>query len=345
MAYEPEGDMKGVSSPYPVGWMLKYIDFYKQAETRHPAGIIGILRNYPVMGKFTYYAPYDGELRPIPSMYMLQEQGDKLKAQVSAGKATAKIVLHAIVKPKTGESANVYAVLPGQSANTLIIHSHHDAPFRSGVEDSSGVGMVLGLAKYYSQVPQAERPYTLVFLFTGGHMAGAFTDRDFIAIHSKDILSRTLYDIAIEHISDDYMPPPYQSTGGAQPRGVFISEHPVTVGLYATSVVSAHASRTLLFPTGTPLGVPTDASPFQKAGTSIVSLISGPTWLFDDDDTLDRVARNQLVPLTRMYIDFIARLAATPEFLLRMNLTAFVLGLLIIIFSPLAAMFLAFRKR
>ena len=344
MAYEPENMLKGWSHPYPIGWMLKYIPFYEQAEARHPAGIIGILQGYPDLGKFTYYAPYEGELRSIPSMYLLPAAGDRLKAQVAAGKTTARIVLEARTAPGAGESANVYAVLPGQSDRAIIFHSHHDSPWRSGVEDSSGVGMVLALARYYAYLPVSDRPFTMIFLFTGGHMVGGATNDDFIEKHKGDLLPQSLFDIAIEHIADDYVPPA-APTGNAEPRGVFITENPVTVSLYAKSVADAGLSRTLVFPTGTPLGVPTDAQQYGRAGLPVVSMISGPVWLFDDDDTLDRVHKASLAPMARMYIDFVSRLAATPEFLLRFNLTWAVLGLLALIMSPLAALFLAYRRK
>ena len=344
MAYEPENMLKGWSHPYPIGWMLKYIPFYEQAEARHPAGIIGILQGYPDLGKFTYYAPYEGELRSIPSMYLLPAAGDRLKAQVAAGKTTARIELEARTAPGAGESANVYAVLPGQSDRAIIFHSHHDSPWRSGVEDSSGVGMVLALARYYAYLPVSDRPFTMIFLFTGGHMVGGATNDDFIEKHKGDLLPQSLFDIAIEHIADDYVPPA-APTGNAEPRGVFITENPVTVSLYAKSVADAGLSRTLVFPTGTPLGVPTDAQQYGRAGLPVVSMISGPVWLFDDDDTLDRVHKASLAPMARMYIDFVSRLAATPEFLLRFNLTWAVLGLLVLIMSPLAGLFLAYRKK
>ena len=343
MAYEPEKMLKGWAHPYPIGWMMKYSSFYDKVKERQPAGIIGILRGYPDMGNFTYYAPYEGILRPIPSMYLKAEAGDRLKAQVAAGKTSVKLVLDARVAVMGGESANVYAVLPGQSDKIIIFHSHHDSPWRSGVEDSSGVGVVLGLAKYYSQVPLADRPYTLIFLLTGGHMVGGATDVDFVEKHQADILPKAMYDIAIEHIADDYLPPA-APTGNAEPRGVFMTENPVTVALYAKSVAAAGLSRTLVFPTGTPLGVPTDAQDFGRAGIPVVTLISGPAWLFDEHDTLDRVDVARLAPLSAMYIDFASRIGATPQWLLRLNLTWATLVLLLVM-SLLAALFVAYRKQ
>jgi hypothetical protein len=67
---------------------------------------------------------------------------------------------------------------------------------------------------------------------------------------------------------------------------MFMTENPVAVSLLATVVQQHNTTRTLVFPTGTPLGVPTDAGQYQRDGVPVASLISGPTWLFDDDDTL-----------------------------------------------------------
>lgn len=343
MAYEPENTMKGISSPYPIGWMLKYVHFYSEVEARQPAGIVGILYDYPDMGRFTYYAPYDGLLRSIPSLYVKSSDGEKIKSLLKQGKVLIKLLLEAKVVPNGGRSANVYAVLPGQSPKMIMIHSHHDSPWRSGVEDSSGVGMVLALAKYYSRVPLTERPYTMVFMFTGSHMVGGPTNRDFVKKHQEDMLSKVVFDIAIEHIADDYMPPPYPKTDGVQPRGVFLTENPVIISLYATLVAKSQATRTLLFPTATPLGVPTDAFYFYQAGVPIISYISGPPWLFDEADTLERVADEELEPLARMYIDLISGINATPEPLLRFNLTCWVMGLLMFL-SLLASLFMAYRS-
>jgi hypothetical protein len=344
MAFDPNNSTKGWHHPYPIGWADAFISFYDQVKSRHPAAIVGILRDYPVMGKFTYYCPYDGILRPIPGLYIQAKDGDRLKSAIAKGKMVVNIVLDAKVSRNGGESANVFAVLPGKSASTIIVHSHHDSPWRSGVEDSSGVGTVLGLAKYYAQVPLAQRERTMIFLLTGGHMVGEATNIDFVSKHKNDILARTRFDIAIEHIADDYNPP-NAPTGLLEPRGIFMTENPVAVSQYASVIAQHDSSRSLIFPTGSPLGVPTDASEFSKAGVPVVSMLGGPTWLFDDDDTLDRVAKAELVPTAQKYVDFISRLNATPDWLLKLNLGWLTVGLLVFVFSPLAAATYAWRRK
>jgi hypothetical protein len=207
MAYDPEKTATGWSHPYPIGWMFRYLDLYERAQAHGAVGIIGILHDYPDMGDFTYYAPYDGELRPIPSLYVMEDDGAQIRERVSAGPVRARIVLQARVSPQGGETATVYGVLPGRSQTVLMIHSHHDAPWPSGVEDSSGVGMVLALARYFAQVPQDQRERTMVFAFTGSHMVGAPSNEAFMEAHREDLMAHLLFDICIEHIADDYLPP------------------------------------------------------------------------------------------------------------------------------------------
>ncbi|MGD1996804.1 MAG: M28 family peptidase [Anaerolineae bacterium] len=337
MAFDPDGTAEGWEHPYPIGWLFQFHDVYERAAEHDVAGIVGILHGYPEMGDFTYYAPYDGVLRPIPSLYVMEEDGEELKAALEEEAISARLVLEAEVARGGGETATVYGVLPGRSDTNIVVHSHHDAPWPSGIEDSSGVGMVLGLAKYFSQVPPEQRERTLIFMFTGSHMVGAPSNEAFIEEHRGDILANMLFDVCIEHIADDYNPPA-PPTGMVEPRGTFITENPVVVSLYARAVARHAIYRTLVFPTGTPLGVPTDAGTFQRAGYPVVSLISGPTWLFDDDDTLDRVARDQLVPLTEMYVDFIAGLGSVGEPLLRFNLNTWTIAFVALVLTPLAAL-------
>jgi hypothetical protein len=59
---------------------------------------------------------------------------------------------------------------------------------------------------------------------------------------------------------------------------------------------------------------------------------------------LGQVAKAELVPLTKMYVDFIARVNALPDWLLRFNLGWATVGLLALVLSPLAAAALAWNK-
>ncbi len=334
-AYDPRGSAKKWEHPYPIGWMFNYEALYEKAKEHGAAGIVGILQGYPDIGKFTYYAPYDGIFRTVPSLYVMEKDGEAIKAALKKGPMKARVILNAKTSIQGGKTATVYGILPGKSDTALIVHSHHDAPWQSGVEDSSGVGMVLALAKYFAGIPLEKRDRTLVFMLTGSHMVGSKANYGFIEKHRNDLMKKVLYDICIEHIADDYNPPT-PSTGNPEPRGVFITENPVMLSAYAGLVKRHDINRLLMFPTGSPLGVPTDAQPFHNEGYGVTTIISGPSWLFDDDDTLERVDRNQLVPVTRLYIDLIAQIGEKSDWMLKFNLNWAVIALIVLVLTPLS---------
>lgn len=333
LAYDPEDTAEGWSHPYPIGWPV--LEASDLAEAFGAAGLVGILHEYPEMGAFTYYAPYDGELRPVPGLYVRQEDGQRLVDAIQGGTTRARLVLDADVAEGGGTAWTIWGVLPGQRDDIVMVHSHYDAPWRSGIEDSVGVGMVLGLARYYAELGADQREHTMVFYFGGSHMIGAPANTAFMQAHADDVMSKLVVDIAIEHIADDYNPPDMPGDG-IEPRGNFVYENPVMVSALARSVASHGSVRTLLFPTGTPLGVPTDAGMFARGGYPVSSLISGPVWLFDDDDTLERVAVEELAPLSAMYIDFIGRLDRLADPLLRFNLNVWTVIVTAVLLVPLA---------
>jgi len=335
LAYDPEKTAEGWSHPYPIGWPV--LEAYQLAEEHGAAGLVGILHEYPAMGAFSYYAPYDGELRPVPGLYVRDDDGRRIIDTIQARTTRARLVLDAAVSPGGGTAWTVYGLLPGRRDDVVMVHTHYDAPWQSGIEDSAGVGMVLGLARYYAELDVGQREHTMIFYFGGSHMIGAPANTAFMETHAGDVMSRLVVDIAIEHIADDYNPPDMPG-GGIEPRGNFVYENPVMVSALAGSVAGHRSVRTLLFPTGTPLGVPTDAGMFAREGYPVSSLISGPVWLFDDDDTLERVAVEELAPLSAMYIDFVGRLDRLAGPLLRFNLNVWTVIVTALVLVPLATL-------
>jgi hypothetical protein len=328
-AYDPRRSMKNREHAYPISWRTKFRNVYSRAKDRGVAGIIAILHGYPDMGAFTYYAPYDGVLRPIPSMYITGQEGDNLKTLLKHERLSAIMKMQADVSRNGGKTSTVYGIVPGNSDRAIMIHSHHDSPWRSAVEDSSGVGMVLALAQYYSGLPKEYRRHSLIFLFAGSHMVDMPDTYAFIKRHRNGLMKNVILDICIEHIADDYNPPEVPS-GDPEARGFFVSENPFLTSLLAKMLATHDLQRSLIFPTGTPLGVPTDAEPFQQNGIPIVSLLSGPVWMFDDDDTLERVPQDQLEPLAGMYIDFIANIRDGYDRILSINYSIVILILVIL---------------
>jgi len=100
----------------------------------------------------------DGEydMKFVPLIYMSQQDGDWLKAEIAAAAATRSSV-RATFKSDVvitmandgGYGWNVLAKLPGTARNgqKVIINAHHDAHFRAGLDDTGAVAETMAMAK------------------------------------------------------------------------------------------------------------------------------------------------------------------------------------------------------
>jgi len=57
------------------------------------------------------------------------------------------------------KTANVWGVLPGASDEQILIMAHTDAFFEGAMDNTSGIAMILDIARHYGAVPQARRPF------------------------------------------------------------------------------------------------------------------------------------------------------------------------------------------
>lgn len=64
-------------------------------------------------------------------------------------------------------SKEIFATLPGMTADTMIITSHTDG--KTWIQDN-GVSGVLALARYFAAQPESSRNKTLQFVFTTSHL-------------------------------------------------------------------------------------------------------------------------------------------------------------------------------
>ena len=92
-----------------------------------------------------------------------------LVASLPAGEtARVKATLDVQMIPNL-KTALVWGTLPGATDETIYIVAHRDGWFDASGDNASGVAAMIGLAEYYSRIPQAERRRTLVFIGLDGH--------------------------------------------------------------------------------------------------------------------------------------------------------------------------------
>ena len=67
------------------------------------------------------------------------------------------------------KTALVWGTLPGATDETIYIVAHRDGWFEASGDNAGGVAAMIGLAEYYSKVPQSQRRRTIVFIGLDGH--------------------------------------------------------------------------------------------------------------------------------------------------------------------------------
>jgi len=272
------------------------------------AGFVGVLSGYPG-NSYQYYVPYDGVTRAIPGVWISASDGARLGKLCAEAEARAVLVSRADRRDIT--SHNVIGELPGANDDSVIIGSHHDGPWASAVEDASGVAMVLAQAAYWSHVPREQRPHRLIFLLNAGHMAGGAGVHAFIDRHRSE-LDRVVLEVHLEHAANEFVERDggLAASGRPEPRWWFTSRLAPLETIVREALAAERLDRSLILPPEVFGPSPTsDGGPFHLAGVPLVNFLTAPFYLFDAMDTLDKIHRESLVPVTRTAIRIIAATA------------------------------------
>ncbi|MFX0136603.1 MAG: M28 family metallopeptidase [Candidatus Hodarchaeota archaeon] len=302
---------------------LNWDSFYRAYENG-AIGVIGILKDLPAEIKEYYYPAdnFEHDLRPIPGLYIGRDDGKELKKLFRKNRDKTITGTMALTGKKSqGTTNNILGFILGKTDDTIIISSHHDAPFNNAVQDGSGTGIILALAKYFAQFPQETFDKTLLFLFTGGHFYEEIGGKAFVEKYKNDLLPKIVITIHIEHIGKEYLEKDGKlvATGYPEPRGIFISDNPSLFSLVKDVVIKYDLQRLLIFPTDNPLEVPTDGAPFYWEKLPIISLASAPLYIYNPIDTIEKLAIEEFEPVTKAFIDIIQSIDKLPRKDLRIN--------------------------
>jgi hypothetical protein len=256
-----------------------------------------------------YYVPYDGVPRPIPGIWLSAADSHVVLEAMADGPVEAR--LHVDAERSSVTTHNVVATLPGASDEWVVIASHHDAPWSSAVEDASGVALVLAQAAHWAAVPDHERPHNLLFLLTSGHMVHAAGTRAFIEAHA-DLIDDIVLEVHLEHAArrcntrgGELVP-----TDDPEVRWWFTSRNPELEATVAGALAAHSLERSLIFRPDVFFDMPpTDGAFFHPAGVPLVHFLTAPMYLFDSQDTLDKIHEPSLEPLTAAAADIVASTA------------------------------------
>jgi hypothetical protein len=148
----------------------------------------------------------------------------------------------------------------------------------------------------------------MVFLLHGGHMSGGAGLHGYIEAHRPE-LERVVLELHLEHAAREFgesLGGGVAPTGQPVPRWWFTSRIPRLETAVYDAVVAENLKRSMvLIPDAFGAEPPTDGGFYHHEGVPIVNFLTAPYYLFDAIDTLDKIDKKNLVPLTRAAIRII----------------------------------------
>jgi hypothetical protein len=269
------------------------------------AAFVGVLKDHPA-DVCNHFLPYDAKDRPLPGVWVNDSDGAWLHEQLSSGPVRIRLTVDSAIEEV--ETRNVVGELPGADDEVVIVGSHHDGPWASAVEDGSGIALVLAQAAYWAAQPVEARPHRLVFLLHAAHLAGWQGQLAYIEEHRAE-LDQVVLQVHLEHAALEFEQNEageLEPTGLPVPRWFFCSRNPELEAAVHAALVDNDLRRSLLVtPDAFGEQPPTDGAYYYPEGVPIMHFLAAPFYLVDEIDTLDKVDRENLVPLTRAVVQII----------------------------------------
>ncbi|MFC9490791.1 M28 family peptidase, partial [Streptomyces hydrogenans] len=315
--YDPQETLDPADLATANPYLSNYATVVERAMEKGAAGFVVVLADYfdshDIRTEFTPDVT-------IPGLWVTKGAGAHIRTLLHDGAAPARMRLEGerIATP----ARTVIGYLPGLSTDTIMVQSHHDSAWDGGVEDASGTAEVLALAYHFGRVPQADRPKTLMFVLMDSHWTGYQAHEKFVEtfIAASGLPHRIVANVTVEHIAKQAEIGPageLQIFDRPEYRGIFENVSPSLKAVIDNAVAAHDLQRTVRLSADTLVPMigelPTDADLVYEAGVPTVSLISGPLYLYDKADTLDKVHKPDLEPVARAFVDIINHIAVTPS--------------------------------
>lgn len=161
-------------------------------------GAAAVLINLAIVGT-NYQTQLNAGVPGVPSFSIGTADADALRALMEQGPVKAKVQLNGEMRSGLRD-ANVWGTLPGATDEDILLFAHHDAYFEGAIDNASGMAVMVGLAEYFSKIPQAQRRRTLRFVTTSGHHAGSLGVR-WMHDNRDTFFAKTAMFINVEHVS------------------------------------------------------------------------------------------------------------------------------------------------
>ena len=200
-----------------------------------------------VKGLYTFGVP---ALHQMPTLYLDRDTGAEIAAAANAGK---QATLRLIAKTEQAEGYQLFGFLPGRDYGTpddkqIMLITHTDGP---SISQENGAIGILAAVKYFSRIPKAERPRSLMLFYDCRHfMPGAeraFAKEDYAVSH-PDLYSKVIAAFGIEHLGqvkvEEGGGKPFHRTKVPDLTTVWATNNKHLVDLSVAAVKENHLPRT-----------------------------------------------------------------------------------------------------
>ncbi len=280
--------------------------FIRTATQGKAAGAVFVFdANYGLMaGMYTFGCP---QLYNAPSLYLDREAGKLVIADAKQG-AKATLRLRAEITPT--ETWQLISYLPGKNYGTpqdemITFSTHSDGP---SISQDDGPFGFLAVAKYFSNIPQSERPRTLMFFMDNRHfMPGgerAFAAQDWLA-KNPNYKDKVVAVIGMEHLGQiEYVEDgdKIKPSGRTDLHNLYVTSNDKMVALAHKAVEDNHLKGVVIRAPGRPgkngkaqgpwYGLGGLANRINKPGFSIMGSM-GAYWATSSASQIDRFDANQ----------------------------------------------------
>ncbi|MFW9952425.1 MAG: M28 family peptidase [Candidatus Thorarchaeota archaeon] len=303
--------------PQSLGGKRREDSVYWRAFDRGALGLILILRDYP-SNINSHWGPYDGAMKPIPAVYVGKYDGMKVRELVRESNAQGTIILEGTKEPSIAH--NIWGVLPGNSEEKIMLSTHHDSAFKGASEDGTGVAMILAQLRAWAQVPKAQRPRSLIFCISAGHLYGGIGAETFARKYKDTLLKDVLVDLNLEHmcakeVVEDTNTHEFKFTGNLALGATFISRNENLVAPVIKVCREYNIENMILIPDNffatPPIG---EAGHFAtQSDLKVIHWIRSPYYLLTAEDTLDKIDTEKLHSTAQCISDLIVSLMHIPK--------------------------------
>lgn len=110
-------------------------------------------------------------------------------------------------------ASNVLGIVPGDSAENIIINAHVDGWFDGANDNGDGVAVLLALATHFAR-PENRPARTLVFVGSAGHHTAGLNGPDNLVKLNPDLIANNVMLVNLEHVAARQINPARTDTDG-----------------------------------------------------------------------------------------------------------------------------------